>query len=110
MVASRETLADYDTAMTYLAPSLRTSRAQWLHDYATSYDTGLRIVSVTESGGIAKVWSTFDSHQAPGYGPAGAPDAGCVSWSLDYVLTRAEGGQWIITGAKGHNTAPYTVC
>lgn len=101
---------DYDGAMSYLAPSLRTSRAQWLHDYATSYDTGLHVISVAASGYTAHAWATFTSHQDPGYGPSGARQATCVNWSLDYDLSRVEGGRWIITGASGHAAQPSTVC
>lgn len=100
---------DYTGAMSLIGPGLRTSRDKWLHDYATTYDTGLNIESVTVSGAVAHAWATFQSHQSAGSGPSGAPNATCLTWSIDYVLSRVD-GRWIITQAQGHSTPAYRVC
>lgn len=102
--------SDYDGAMRYLAPSLHSSRTQWLHDYATTYDTGLSVNSLSVAGSTARAWVTFTSHQDAGYGPSDDTQATCARWSLDYTLTRVEGGRWIITASKSHASSPYTVC
>lgn len=102
---------DYDEAMSWLSPAVRadSTREQWQDDYATTYDDQLEIRSVSGSGSQPHVWATFRSQQSAGDGPAGARDATCLIWSIDYDFQQ-QSDRWVIVAGDGHDDPPWTRC
>jgi hypothetical protein len=47
----------------------------------------------------------FRSHQAPGYGPSGAPDETCTDWDITYGLTQPAGRYLIGSVINATDTA-----
>jgi hypothetical protein len=104
---------DYEQAMRQLTPRFRAETfggpQEWAEAFASTYDDRLRIISVSGPDTSPTVWAEFRSQQAPGYGPEGARNAGCLIWSLDYDMVQV-GSRWLIDGATGHYAQPFARC
>lgn len=104
---------DYYTAMRQLTPSFRAESfggpKEWADGYQSTYDDRLEIVSISGPDSNPTVWVEFRSTQAPGYGPEGARNAPCLTWSVDYAMVQV-GSRWLIDGATGHFDSPYSRC
>jgi serine protease Do len=104
---------DYEGAMRQLTPEFRAEISggplEWADAYASTYDDRLEIISVSGPDGNPTVWAEFRSQQAPGYGPEGARNAGCLIWSIDYEMVRV-GSRLLIDAATGHYASPYSRC
>jgi len=102
---------DYDKAMSLLSDSMRAGspRSQWYSDYRTTYDDQLTLLSVEGTPTAVQVWAGFRSRQDPGYGPAGAKNATCLLWSIDYGMVK-KGDGWVIDAVSAHMNPPWVHC
>jgi len=72
---------------------------------ATTTDSNIILTGLHPSGnGLNTVAAlTFQSRQAPGYGPSGSPDQTCTTWHLRYTLTQPS-GSYLISKVNGTHT------
>jgi hypothetical protein len=84
---------NYQQAASVFDPSGSFNEQQFANGEATTRDGKVVLVGLQPSGSqpVRKAEVTFRSHQAPGYGPQGAPNETCTNWDITYGLTQPAG-------------------
>jgi hypothetical protein len=81
-----QVLALYDPSGV-LDPTDPQQAANFTHGVSTSVDSEVVLRSIVDSPAVDLVARlTFQSHQAPGFGPPGTPDQTCTQWDSTYLL------------------------
>lgn len=101
---------DVDATLARLDPqhSLRKATAAQLRNYvdamSTTYDTQIRLVSLQPgTGGDDALHAvvSFQSRQAPGFGPTRNPNETCTQWTVTYWLSERSPGSYLILRGPG---------
>jgi len=87
---------DYDGWLGAVATmqSAPQSRARWTHDYATTVDSNVRVMLITD--GPLRARTVFTSEQSVELAPP-ALRVGCINWDVTYLLGEQD-GHLVLTG------------
>jgi eukaryotic-like serine/threonine-protein kinase len=98
----------FDPSSPAINPNDPSSEPKFAAADQTSHDTDVAITNLDPADGstVTSAEVTFQSKQAPGYGPADAPDETCTQWDITYQLTTSPSGDYQIYNVTSDIDSP----